>query len=58
MADIIKISDKIQSLSDRIEKLENKLASGVSTVLLSHPEEDIIENLADRNRRSNNLILI
>jgi len=37
--------------------LENKLASsGVSTVPLSHFEEDIIEELADYNRRSNNLI--
>jgi len=55
-ADFVKISDNIQSLSDRIKKLEFDLASGVSMAPLPHPEEDIIVELADRNRRSNNLI--
>jgi len=32
------------------------LASGVSMASPSHPEEDIIVELADRNQRSNNLI--
>jgi len=58
-ADIAKISDNIQSLSDKIKKLEVDLASGAShtTSSLPHPEEDIIAELADRNRRSCNLIL-
>jgi len=57
-ADLAKISDNIQSLSDRIKKLEVDLASGAShsTTPVSHPEEDIIAELADRNRRSCNLI--
>jgi len=55
-ADLAKISEFTQSLSDRITRLEVDLASDVSTASPSHPEEDIIEELADRNRRSNNLI--
>jgi len=58
-ADLAKISDSIQSLSDRIKKLEVDLASGASHSMASlpHLEEDIIAELADRNRRSCNLIL-
>jgi len=56
-ADLVKISEYTQSLSNRITKLEVDLASGASAASLSHPEEDIIEEMADRNRRSNNLIL-
>jgi len=56
-ADFVKVFDNIQSLSDRINKLEFDLASGASTAPLSHSEDDIMAELADRNRRSNNLIL-
>jgi len=57
-ADLAKISDHIQSLSDRIKKLEVDLTPDVSHSMASllHPEEDIIAELADRNRRSCNLI--
>jgi len=58
-ADLAKISDNIQSLSDRIKKLKVDLASGASHSMASpvlHPEKDIIAELADRNRRSCNLI--
>jgi len=36
--------------------LENDLAFGVLTASFSHSKEVIIEELVDRNRRSNNLI--
>lgn len=53
---IVTIINDIQCISDRIDKIEAKIALDMSSVHPLQLEEDIIEELADRNRRSNNLI--
>lgn len=53
---IVTIINDIQCISDRIDKIEAKIVSDMSSVHPLQHEENIIEELADRNRRSNNLI--
>lgn len=55
-ADIAKLTNNIQDLSDRLKKIEDKLASDSSPVPPLQFEENIIDELADRYRRSSNLI--